>query len=191
MPTPPSPLLPLPSLGWALLSTLTTASLTALASPPARALPMKKPAPAADLKPFPAPAAGEVRWVVRLPKEPPASPDPALSAKPRDSRVELIVGREVLVDCNLHVFNGTIKKETIQGWGYPLYRVTDVGAMASTRKACPPDQPKRRVFVPMGTSPYLIPYNAKLPVVLYTPADMELRWRLWRAEENQQPASRL
>ena len=141
MPTPPTSRLPLPSPGWALLATLATTGLSAFAGPAARALPMKKPAPAADLKPFPAAGAGEVRWVVRLPKEPPASPDPALSAKPRDIRVELIVGREVMVDCNLHFFNGTIEQETIQGWGYPLYRVTDVGPMASTRKACPPDQP--------------------------------------------------
>ena len=82
-------------------------------------------------------------------------------------RVELIVGREVLVDCKLHVFNGTIEKETIQGWGYPLYRVTAVGPMASTRKACPPNQPQRSMFVAMNRSPFIIPYNPQLPIVFY------------------------
>ena len=165
--------------------------MLAFAMPASHALPIKKLTAVGDLKPFPAASAGELRWVVRLPEDPPSSTDPALSAQPRETSVQLIVGREEMVDCNVHVFKGAIERETIKGWGFPLYRVTDAGPMASTRKACRPDQPLRRVFVEVGTSPYLVPYNSRLPIVLYTPADMELRWRLWRAEKNQQPASRL
>lgn len=47
------------------------------------------------------------------------------------------------------------------------------------------------MFVAMSRSPFLIPYNPRLPIVLYAPANMELRWRLWRADTSQQPASSL
>ena len=135
MPIHPSPRAPFLTFARVLFTTLATASLAALAVPTAHGLPLKKPA---DPKPFPASAPREARWVVRLPSKPSANLDHALSANPQDMRVELIVGQGVLVDCNRHVFNGTIEKESIQGWGYPLYRVTAVGPMASTRKACPP-----------------------------------------------------
>ena len=197
MPTTPTPPMPrrLPHLALArtLLPRLASVCLTAVGLAAVAGFPAPvaaaEPPPVADLKPFPAPAAGERRWVVRLPMQPPTSADPALSDSPSDLRVQLIVGKEVMVDCNPHSFNGSIERETIKGWGYPLYRVTAVGPMASTRMACPPGRAPRRVFLPMGPKPFVVPYNAKLPVVLYAPADLELRWRLWRAEKTQLPAN--
>ncbi|MFO7628135.1 MAG: ecotin family protein [Prochlorococcaceae cyanobacterium] len=147
--------------------------------------------PRLDLKPYPAAAAGEQRWVIQLPGVLKPSPDPALSPSPADWRVELIVGRELQLDCNLHRLGGRIEAESLKGWGITIYRVKDAGPIRSTRKACPPDQAKRQGFVVLGAKPYVVPYNASLPIVIYAPKDLQVRWRLWKAERLQQPAQAL
>lgn len=72
-----------------------------------------------------------------------------------------------------------------------MFRLPDPGPMISTRMACPPGAPLRSGFVQAGGEPFLVPYNASLPVVAYTPKGFELRWRLWRADRRQIPARRL
>ncbi|MFM7266004.1 MAG: ecotin family protein [Cyanobium sp.] len=147
--------------------------------------------PRLDLTPYPAPDAGQSRWVIQLPGVLPPNPEPSLSPSPADWRVELIVGREVLVDCNRQVFSGRIASETLAGQGVKVYRVGRVGPMASTRMACPPGEPKRKAFVRMGGKPFVVPYNVSQPIVVYAPKDLEVRWRLWKAAREQRPALRL
>ncbi|MFM9111579.1 MAG: ecotin family protein [Prochlorococcaceae cyanobacterium] len=144
--------------------------------------------PRLDLSPYPAPAATERRWVIQLPGVLPPGADPAFSSNPADWRVQLMVGKEEDVDCNSRGRGGRLRSETIKGWGYTIYRVSAVGPMVSTRMACPPDEPKRRAFMPVGTRPFVVPYNASLPIVVYAPKDLEVRWRLWKAERRQQRA---
>ncbi|MEB3354663.1 MAG: ecotin family protein [Cyanobacteriota bacterium] len=147
--------------------------------------------PRLDLKGYPPPAAGASRWVIQLPGVLRPSRDPAISANPADWRVELIVGREMTVDCNGPRLNGRIRREIVKGTGTPLYRVVDVGVGPSTRMACPPEQGPRQAFVALGSQPTVVPYNASLPIVIDAPADLQVRWRIWRAETRQQPARRL
>jgi len=40
----------------------------------------------------------------------------------------------------------------------------------------------------MGGKPFVVPYEVSRPIVLYAPKDLELRWRLWKAERRQWPA---
>ncbi|KMM16712.1 hypothetical protein SYNGFB01_09230 [Synechococcus sp. GFB01] len=166
------------ALGWA-------GSLALLACAP-----MVRAVPRLDLKPYPAPAAGEVRWVIQLPGVLRPSPDPLLSPSPADWRVELIVGRELEVDCNRVMLNGRIRRESLPGWGYAIYRVSGGELGPSTRMACPPEPPPRRAFVPLAGPPTVVPYNASLPIVIYAPKDLQVRWRLWKAETRQQEARR-
>jgi ecotin len=37
-------------------------------------------------------------------------------------------------------------------------------------------------FITLGGEPYLIRYNSRLPVVVYAPEGVEVRYRLWSAE---------
>jgi len=145
--------------------------------------------PRLDLTPYPAPAAGERRWVIQLPGVLPPTADRGLSPSPSDWRVELIVGRELEVDCNTRSFGGKVRRETLQGFGYSFYRVKEVGPVVSTRMACPPGSGTRKAFVPMGLRPFVVPYNASLPIVIYAPKDLDVRWRLWKAERVQRPAN--
>ena len=147
--------------------------------------------PRLDLKPYPAAAPDQRRWVIQLPGVLRPSGDPAISADPADWRVELIVGRELEVDCNRQLLQGRIEAETIPGWGYRIFRVSGGDQVASTRMACPPGQPLRRQFVALGGQPTVVRYNASLPIVVYAPRDLQVRWRLWKAKNAQQRAQQL
>ncbi len=182
MPLLPPPLRPVPLAFGAAPLALATALLAAGAGVAV---------PRLDLTPYPAPLAGQSRWVIQLPGVLPPNPEPSLSPSTADWRVEVIVGREVMVDCNRQFFSGRIATETLPGQGRKVYRVGKVGPMASTRMACPPGEAKRSVFVPMGGKPFVVPYNVSLPIVVYAPKDLEVRWRLWKAAREQRPAQRL
>lgn len=137
------------------------------------------PSLAADpMQAFPPAEAGQVRRVAHLP----AKEDESLL------RVELLVGKTVAVDPhNRYFFAGSITTETIAGWGYPRYTVSALGPMAGTRMAVPPDTPTVQRFVTLAGEPLLIRYNSKLPVVVYAPAEVEVRYRIWRTEATTQP----
>jgi ecotin len=130
-------------------------------------------AQAADnMKAFPPAEKGMVRYVLQLPKQ---DDDSAF-------KVELIVGKTVLVDeVNRYFFGGKIEVETIKGWGFPRYIVNKLGPMAGTRIAVHPDTPKVNRFITLGGEPYLIRYNSRLPVVVYVPEGVEVRYRVWNA----------
>jgi ecotin len=122
-----------------------------------------------DLQAFPQPAPGQARRVIRL------SPE-----QDEDGlRVGLVVGRSLLVDCNRQIFPARIEERTAEGWGYSYYVVTSVGQSASTQMACP-DHTRARQFVRATDEP-LVRYNSRLPLVVFAPSDVEVRYRIWRA----------
>lgn len=132
-----------------------------------------------NMKAFgPAPE-GMVRYVIQLPQQ----------ADETAFRVQLIVGKTVETDArNRYFFAGRIQSETVQGWGFTQYKVADMGAMAGTRMAVPPDAPKVSRFITLSGEPYLIRYNSKIPVVLYVPKDAEVKYRIWSAGAETLPA---
>jgi ecotin len=42
--------------------------------------------------------------------------------------------------------------------------------------------PKVDRFITLAGEPYLIRYNSRLPIVVYVPAEVEVRYRIWSAE---------
>ncbi|MFZ5569920.1 MAG: ecotin [Thermodesulfobacteriota bacterium] len=125
-----------------------------------------------NLKAFPPAEAGMVRCVLQLPRQEDES----------SFRVELLVGQTVLIDKqNRYFFGGKIAAETISGWGFTCYRVSDLGPMAGTRMAVNPDAPKVARFITLGGEPYIIRYNSRLPIVVYVPEGVEVRYRIWTA----------
>lgn len=131
-----------------------------------------------NLKAFPPADEGMVRHVLQLPKQ---ADESAL-------KVELLVGKTVELDeRNRYFFGGKIEAETIQGWGYTLYRLRALGPMAGTRMAVDPDAPKVVRFITLAGEPYLIRYNSRLPLVVYVPAGVEVRYRVWSAGADIKP----
>lgn len=132
-------------------------------------------AQAADnMKAFPPAEPGVVRYVLQPPKQEDES----------GYKLELIVGKTVETDrANRYFFGGKIKEQTIEGWGFPKYVLSDLGPMAGTLMAVDPNLPKVERFITLGGGPFLIRYNSQLPVVVYVPEGVEVRYRIWKAED--------
>ncbi|WP_410290600.1 ecotin family protein [Desulfosarcina sp.] len=75
-----------------------------------------------------------------------------------------------------------MNKENVVGWGFTRYVVSEIGPMAGTRMAVDPNVPKVERFIRLGGEPFLIRYNSRLPVVVYVPEGVDVRYRNWRAE---------
>lgn len=131
------------------------------------------------MKPYPLPEDGYDRMVIHL--EPLSNEDL--------SKVELLIGKIMEVDCNLHSLSGKLERETIVGWGYSYYILRNAGGpAASTRMACPPGEEPKEAFVQVRGDGQLLRYNSKLPIVVYVPTGFEVRYRIWAAGEESRQA---
>jgi ecotin len=131
-----------------------------------------------NMKAFPPAEKGMVRYVLQLPAQ-------------KDEyafKVELIVGKTVQLDeGNRYFFGGKIEAENIEGWGFTRYVVSELGPMAGTLMVVDPNAPKVPRFITIGGEPYLIRYNSRLPVVVYVPEGVEVRYRIWSATPEAKP----
>lgn len=133
-----------------------------------------------NMKAFPPAEQGMTRYVIALPQQ---EDESAL-------KVELIIGKTVKTDAvNRYFFGGTLKTETIPGWGFDRHVLRELGPMAGTLMAVDPNAPQVERFITLGGEPQLLRYNSRLPLVVYVPAGVEVRYRLWRAEPNAAQAS--
>ncbi len=134
-----------------------------------------------NLKAFPEADDGSARFVLQLPEK----PDESLF------KVELLVGKKQKLDeLNSYFFGGKINSQTVEGWGFTKYVVSDLGPLAGTLIAVDPNLPKVDRFITLGGDPFLIRYNSKIPLVVYVPKDAEVRYRIWRTEPESQPVPR-
>lgn len=141
---------------------LTTVLLFLFAVPPAQATD--------DMKAFPSAERGMARYVLHLPRQDDESA----------FKVELFVGKTVQIDeQNRYFFGGKIEEEAIEGWGFLCYKADTLGPMAGTEMAIDPKMPKVARFITLA--PHLIPYNSRLPIVVYIPEGVEVRYRIWTA----------
>ncbi|WP_247255860.1 serine protease inhibitor ecotin [Pseudomonas moorei] len=123
-----------------------------------------------EVAPFPKPESGFTRQVIRLTPQ----------AREDDYQVEILAGKTLNVDCNRQRLGGILEEKNLEGWGYPFYRLEKVIGPMSTLMACP-DGKSHQDFVPVVGDGFMLRYNSKLPIVLYVPKDVEVRYRIWSA----------
>ncbi|MBK5722482.1 serine protease inhibitor ecotin [Dysgonomonas sp. Marseille-P4677] len=121
------------------------------------------------LAPFPKAEEGMVRHVIELKKK----SDESLY------KVEIIPGKEMSVDCNIHRLMGTLTEKDLEGWGYTYYEFKSNGQTTSTMMAC--NKPNEDKFVSGET--LIVRYNSKLPIVIYAPKGFEVKYRIWKADK--------
>ena len=126
---------------------------------------------------FPQAQEGFVRHVIEVPK----------TKNDNDHRVELLIGKTMLVDCNKHLLRGKVENVTLKGWGYKYLEVSDIHNGPSTMMACPEPKTEKFISLYMGQET-LRRYNSRSPIVAYIPEGYEMRYRIWSAEEKTQQA---
>jgi ecotin len=124
------------------------------------------------LKAFPAASDGMTRFVLELPN------------KERDEEgaflVELTVGKTMETDgVNKYFISGAISPQPLKGWGFTYYEVKKLGPVGSTRIGVPPGTPKVTKFV--SGPKKMIPYNSRVPVVIYVQEGAEVQCRIFKA----------
>jgi len=119
------------------------------------------------LSPFPQAEKGMTRYVIFVDERP----------NEGDYKVEIIPGKIMNVDCNIHRLMGNVNEEVVQGWGYTYYKFTTDGKTTSTMMGC--TTPNSDKFVTAQS--ILVRYNSKLPIVVFVPEGYNLKYRIWEA----------
>ena len=123
---------------------------------------------------FPQTQEGFERHVVEVPK----------TENDYDHRVELLIGKNMMVDCNHHSFTAEIKSVNLKGWGFKYLEVADIKSGPTTMMACP--KPKTQKFISIRDE--LRRYNSRSPIVVYVQKGYEVRYRVWSADDKVQQA---
>ncbi len=126
---------------------------------------------------FPAASEGQARHVIWLAEQP----------HEELLKVEIVPGKLMMTDCNTRGLLGDFTKKDLSGWGYSYYQLDNVAGPIATMMACP-DNTKKEAFVQVQGDNFTLGYNSKLPVVVYAPKGVEVRYRIWSASEQLQSA---
>ena len=129
--------------------------------------------PLEKVAPFPKAEKGMKRQVIQLT---PQEDESTL-------KVELLIGQTLEVDCNLHRLSGKLESKTLEGWGYDYYVFDKVSSPVSTMMACPDGKKEKKFVTAYLGDAGMLRYNSKLPIVVYTPDNVDVKYRVWKAEE--------
>lgn len=143
-------------------------SASAFANDTAKQQPLEKVAP------FPQAEKGMKRQVIQLP----------VQQDEANFKVELLIGQTLEVDCNQHRLGGRLESKTLEGWGYDYYVFDKVTSPVSTMMACPDGKKEQKFVTAYLGDNSLLRYNSKLPIVVYTPENVDVKYRVWKADEN-------
>ena len=149
---------------------LTMALFIVLSAPSLYAEPAKKD----NIHMFPQAKEGFVRHVIEVPK----------TDNDYDHKVELLIGKTMMVDCNHHSFSGKIESVALKGWGYQYLEVKEIRSGPTTMMAC--REPKTEQFISIRDT--LRRYNNRSPIVVYVPEGYDVRYRIWSAGDDVQQA---
>ena len=118
---------------------------------------------------FPQAKEGFKRHVIEVPK----------TENDQDHRIELRIGKNMMVDCNHHSFEAEIKSVTLKGWGYKYLEVDEIRSGPTTMMYCP--EPKVEKFIAIRD--ILRRYNSRSPIVVYVQEGYEVRYRVWSTDK--------
>jgi ecotin len=98
-------------------------------------------------------------------------------------KVELLPGKILEVDCNHHMLSGNLETRTLSGWGYSYLVINKISPLTSTLMGCPTNQ-RHPQFVAINLGDTKMQrYNSRLPIVVYVPQGVEVKYLIWEAGE--------
>jgi len=124
-------------------------------------------------KMFPKAQRGYVKYIISVPK----------TKNDYDHRIEIIIGQYMTVDCNHRIITSNIVEKDLKGWGYTYLVVQSNpnNIPISTKKGCHKLNIKK--FIQLQQEPLLRHYNSRLPIVIYVPKHLTVRYRIWNASK--------
>jgi ecotin len=124
-----------------------------------------------ELKTYPAAMKGYQRHVLHL----------KAREDEREIKVEILPGIMLEDDCNIVSFSTPARSLTVKGSGYPYLVIKWNGSMQTTLMGCDELSTKKEFIE--GNS-ILIGYNSLLPVVVFAPKGLSVRYRIRSAGTN-------
>jgi len=119
---------------------------------------------------FPEAKDGEIRHVIYLNEK--------VRGEEENFKVELIPGKRAKTDgVNAARVGLFLEPVALTGWGYTYYKVSGKDLIVTTMMAVPEGAESIERFV-AGTS-LMVRYNSRLPIVIYSPPGVDVRYRLW------------
>lgn len=91
-------------------------------------------------------------------------------------KVEIIPGKNLMVDCNKHTMTGKIVTEQVPGYGFDYWVFNSNGDYASTKMACFEYKMQEKL---VSGETKLVSYNSRLPIVVYTPKGFDVNYKIW------------
>ncbi|CNK03100.1 ecotin [Yersinia mollaretii] len=149
---------------------LMAASASAMAETPQ---PLDQQQPLEKIAPYPAAEAGMTRQVIYLEPQKDES----------NFKVELLIGKTLEVDCNHHMLGGNLETRTLSGWGFDYLVMEKISGPASTMMACPDNSRHPQFVVANLGDTAMQRYNSRLPIVVYVPQGVDVKYRIWQAGE--------
>jgi len=123
---------------------------------------------------FPQAKDGEVRHVIYL--------NDKERGEEENFKVELIPGKQAKTDgVNAARVGLFLEPVNLKGWGYTYYQVQGKDLVLTTMMAVPAGTEPVERFV-AGKS-LMVRYNSRLPIVIYSPQGVDVRYRLWTGGE--------
>lgn len=129
--------------------------------------------PLEKIAPYPQAEKGMSRQVIFLPKQ----------ENEQNYQVELLIGKTLSVDCKRRRMGGTLESKTLPGWGYDYLVLEKLSAPVSTLMACPDHTKTKKFIAAMLGDDAMQRYNSRLPIVVYVPKDVEVKYRIWKAAD--------
>jgi ecotin len=91
-------------------------------------------------------------------------------------------------DCNKHSLFGDFEVKTLEGYGYPYYVFNTNSQVISTKMGCG-NTIKKVKNVASGKTE-TVRYMSLLPIVIYTPIEIDVKYKIWKQDPNELDARR-
>ena len=79
------------------------------------------------------------------------------------------------------MLGGNLETRTLSGWGFDYLVMDKISEPASTMMACP-DNTRRPQFIAANLGDAAMQrYNSRLPIVVYVPQGVDVKYRIWEA----------
>lgn len=129
-----------------------------------------------DISMFPKAKENQLRHLIEMPT----------LQNEQEHKVEVFVTKEMKVDCNTHWLQGELKEKNVEGWGYNFYVFETNGEVLSTLMACPDSTLTKKDILSQSK---MLPYNSKLPIVVYTPKGYKVKYKIWSVSSDEHTAT--